>query len=203
MRRFVKLAAAFILSTVILSGCGQATVTEDIQKTTLVIDNKGGVTAYLVGEFDKAYYDLSELTTMARDEAAAFSAGKSGSAAVTVDKVEAAQDGSNRVVVEYVFDGTENYQEFLGERLFYGTVSEAIEQGYCRGVELKNVNDGSLLTDDDLMGETKRHLIVTDASAAIYCPGKVSHISGEAFLNQDGSVDTTRTGGLVYILLKK
>lgn len=202
MRRFVRLVAVFILLAVMFSGCGQATVTEDIQKTTLVIDNKGGVTAYLVGEFDKSYYDLSELTAMARDEAAEFSAGKSGSAAVTVEKVETAQDRS-RVVVEYVFDGTESYQDFLGERLFYGTVSEAIAQGYCRGVELKNVNDGSLLSEDDLAGEAKKHLIVTNAAAVIYCPDKVSHIGGEAFLNQDGSVDTTQTEGVAYILLKK
>lgn len=203
MRRFVRLAAVFVLLAIMLSGCGQAAVTEDIQKTTLVIDGKGGVTAYLVGEFDKAYYNLSELTTMARDEAAEFSAGKSGAAAVTVEKVEAAQDGSSRVVVEYVFDGTESYRDFLGEQLFYGTVSEAIAQGYCRGVELKDVNDGSLLSEDDLMGDVKKHLVVTNTAAVIYCPDKVSHIGGEAFLNQDGSVDTTRTEGVTYILLKK
>lgn len=203
MERFVKLAAAVILSAAMLSGCGQATVTEDITKNTLTIDGRGRVTAYLTGEFDKAYYDLSELASMTREEADGFNAERGDASCVTVEKVEFAQEDESRVIVEYVFDGSESCREFLGEELFYGTVSEALEQGRLEGAELKNVDDGSVLSADMLAEQGKKHIIITNMSAVIYCPSKVSCVGGEAFLNQDGSVDTTRTEGRVYILLKK
>lgn len=202
MKRLGKYTAALCLTVILLAGCGQVSVPETIEEPTLVLDKDGGVTAYLVGEFDKSYYDLSELLKMAREEAAEYGLNQDGAARVTVDKVEAAQDGGSRVVVSYVFDGTKSYEEYIGDSLFYGTVGEALAQGYA-GVAMESIKDEGTLTGEELAQETDKHLIVTDTKAWIYCPGRVEYISSGAVMNDDGSVNASEAEGPVYILLKK
>lgn len=202
MKRFGKFAVALCLAAVLLAGCGQTSVPETIEEPTLILTGDGGVTACLVGEFDKSYYDLSELTEMAREEAAEYGLALDGTARVTVKNVETVRDGSSRIALTYVFDGTESYEDYIGESLFYGTVAEALSQGYG-GVTLESVRDGVSMTGEELAGETDRHLIVTDTKAVIYCPDRVEYVSSGASLNGDGSVDASETEGLVYILLRR
>lgn len=218
MRKFGKLAAVSGLLVVLLSGCGQAAAPEDIRESTLSISASGQLTFSLVGEFDRDYYDLAELRAMAEENAAVFGGsaeagndgtgtGGSGTDHVTVKSVEAAQDGSSRVVVTYSFDSAESFESFLayydlGERFFYGTVAEAAARGY-EAVTLQSAQSGDSMMAGALLQEPERHLIVTDTAAYVYCPDRVEYISEGAVLNQDGSVDTTKASGLVYILLRK
>ena len=204
MKKCGKLAAGACLLAVLLSGCGKAAEPVEITEPTLVISGDGRVTAYLVGEFDKSYYDLSELKAMAEEEAARYgSASQNGLAPVTVTSVEAAQDGSGRIVVAYGFDSADSYKGFIGNELFYGTVEDAVAQGYVPDGFLQGVGGGAPMTVKNLKEEKSRHLIVTDAAAVIYCPEKVTHMSMGAVLKEDGSVDVSQVEDLAYILLRK
>lgn len=204
MKKCGKLAAGVLFAAVLLSGCGQAAVPEEITEPTLVIDSGGRVTAYLVGEFDKSYYDLSELTAMARDEAAEFAnASQNGTTPVTVKSVEAAQDGSGRIVLVYQFDGTDSYKGFIGNELFYGTVEEAFSKGYIQDVTLQSVGVEAPLVRETLEEQKGKHLIITNAAAVIYCPERVTYLSAGAVMKEDGSVDASQTSETVYILLRK
>lgn len=217
MRRFGRLATLVLLA-VLISGCGQAGP-ETLEESTLVIFTDGRLTAYLVGEFDKSYYDLTELATMAQEEAAEFG-GSQDSAPVKMESVETAEDGSNRVVVTYSFDSAESYEEFIEDTLFYGTVEEALAQGYGSGASLQNVNDGFIMTGQDLSQVQGKHLVIfcpkqveaaadqeTEKHLIIYCPEQVEYLSRGAVLNRDGSVDISWIEGTesapVYILLSK
>ena len=216
MRRFGCLAVPVLL-VFLFTGCGQA-VPKTIEESTLVIFKDGRLTAYLVGEFDKSYYDLTELTAMAQDEATEFG-GTKDTAPVKMESVEPAQDGSSRVVVTYTFDSAGSYEDFIEDTLFYGTVEEALVKGYGSNVTLQNVKDDSLLTGRELSQEQERHLIVfcpkqtktpkvgEEKHLVISCPEKVEFLSGGAVLNQDGTVDVswTEENALtpVYILMKK
>lgn len=199
-----KLAAGLCLLAVLISGCGQAAVPEEISEPTLVIGSGGEVTAYLVGEFDKSYYDLSELAVMAREEAAEFGQpSKDGTMPVALENVSAVQDGSGRVVVAYSFDGTDSYKGFLGNALFYGTVAEALAQDILPDMVFQSVGNGTPMTREALTTEKDRHLIITNAAATIYCPYKVTHVSAGVTVNEDGSVDVSQAANMVYIILKK
>ena len=228
MRKVGRLGAACILLTVLLSGCGQVETPENVQEPTLAVTDGGQVTACMVGEFDKSYYDLDELAEMARAEAAAYGGTLGEKAPVRVDGVRASDDGSNRVIVTYIFDSPKSYEGFLrtvlqfNELLFYGTVSEALAQGYGGSVMLKSVKDDSIMTDAELAQNKEKHLIIyrpdiedslEDSEeenikhVTIYCPEQVEYVSRGVDVNEDGSVDTVWTEGdtyePVYILLKK
>lgn len=201
MKRFMRFVFSLCLTAVFLTGCGQAGVPEEIETSAIAVSGKGKITAYLVADFDKAYYDLSELTSMATEEAAEFNAAKQAGdvASVVVEKVELL--GEAKVKLTYQFDSWKVYSEFNEGMLFYGTVKEAAEKGYTSGAVLKSVKDGSVMSEEELLQNGDKMLIVTDAAADIYCPEKVTHVSDGASLNEDGSV-AVQTENIVYILLK-
>ena len=218
MRRFGKLAALGLL-VVLLSGCGQVVPeTETIEEPTLVIFADGRLTAYLVGEFDKSYYDFDELAAMAQEEASEFS-GSGDTAPVKMESVEtSAVDGGTRVVVAYTFDSAASYEGFTEDTLFFGTVEEALSQGYGSDVTLLNVKDGSILTGGQLSQNQEKHLVVFcpkpaepsqeqdgEKQLVICCPWRVGFLSEGAALDQDGGVRISWTEGSkyapVYILL--
>lgn len=198
-RRFTALAC---LLAAVLVGCGQTGVQDEVNSTTISVDRNGGMTYYLVGEFDKDYYNLSELSDMAAGEAEEFNKDAGEKQAVAVDKVEPLQENEHKVLIVYRFDGYASFNEFNKGNFFYGTVEEAFRQGYVKEVQMKSVRDESLKTEEQLRQEGAKKLIVTDEKAVIYCPAKVTYISEGAVLNEDGSVDASSAAGTVYILMK-
>lgn len=202
MGKLKSAAALLCLCFVFLTGCGEAKAPDGIDTPTVLVNKKGQITVWQVGEFDRADYILSELKDMAVAEAAQFNIAMQKNAAVAVESVEALPDGSGRVMVVYKFDGWESCGEFLEEDLFFGTVKEAVLKGFDTNVSMKSAKDGAIFTGEQLKQSGDKYLVITDIKANIYCSGKVAYISGDAVLNEDGSVDTSGVEGFAYILLK-
>lgn len=211
MRKIGKLMIVFCLCAVFLAGCGEAKVPEIVSTTTVEVGQDGQITLWLIGEFDNADYTLSELASIAREEVARFntSRGAGTTEAVLIEKVEAVPDGGKKVAVVYKFPGWKECTEFIGNDLFfgtnqlyYGTVGDAGSNGYDTGVSLRNVKDNTLLSGEGLAQLSGQKVVITDLGANIYCPGRVTHISDGATVNEDGSINSFNAEGLVYILLK-
>lgn len=203
-RRFAVWVCALM---VLFSGCGQAGEMKTVESDTISVEKNGRITYYLVGDLDREYYSLSELSVMAEDETARFnqSAGKDGAA--VVDRVEMLPENESRAMIVYQFDGYASFNDFVRKfnkgagNFFYGTVEEALNLGYS-GAALKNVKDGTLITAEQLKQEGTKKLIITDEKAVIYCAEKAAGLSDGAVLREDGSVDASAAEGTVYILLK-
>ena len=209
MERSRRFAALVCLFAMVLTGCGQTGGQEVVESTTISVDQKGGLTYYLVEDFNKDYYSLSELAEMASEEAAKFNKSAGEKQSVAVDKVETLQEDESRVLIVYRFDGCASFNGFKDkiEKLsdgifFYGTVDEAFEQGYINKVLLKSVKDETQKTEEQLKQDGAKKLIITDEKAVIYCPARVTYLSEGAVLNEDGSVNTSASDGTVYILMK-
>ena len=189
-----------------LSGCGQtAKLPEEVVNTSLVVEKDGKVISYLVNTFDKEFYSLDGLEEMVKNEAEEFNAAHTDTPeeALTVKTVQALGDGAMVQVVQE-FDSTDSYAEYNGQDLFYGTRVEALAQGNPVNKELVNAADGTP-ADPDKLEKTleKGHLIITNASAYIYCPYPVLYISEGVVMGEDGCVDASQSDGVVTILMKK
>lgn len=204
MNKYRKFAAAVCVLAVVLAGCGQPGAPDTVEETTIVVDKSGTVTYHLVGDFEKKYYSLSELTSMAVEEAAEFGAAENPGEVrpVTVDKVETIPGNEGRVAVTYRFDGTGSFSEFTGQNLFFGSVNDAVNQGYTAKAVLRSVKDGTLKTGEWLEQDGEKLIIITDARAVIYCPAKAAYVSDGLSIREDGSIDASQAEGTVYILLK-
>lgn len=202
MKKIVRIMVHLCLCAVFLAGCGEAKLPDVIQAPTVAVTKEGTVEVWLLGDFDKSYYSISELSSMAQEEADRFNSAKQNSQAVVVKNVEAASGSAARVMVSYGFDSCASCEEFLGGKLFFGTVGEAVQRGYSMDVILRSVSDGALFTETQLQQAKDKYLIITDMKANIYCPRAVTHISNDALENQDGSINPSMVEGPVYILLK-
>lgn len=210
MEKIGKLMTALMLSVVFLVGCSGTKLPEVIDSPTVSVSEDGQITYWLVGEFDKDYYKVSELSQMAIEEAKTFNESWNGKitgtegevAPVTVANVEEVANGKETVVVTYQFGNWQSFTDFNENELFYGTIGEAALKGYSVKVTLKSVKDDSTFTEEQMKQATDKYIIITDLKANIYCPGKIAYISEGAVVNGDGSIDTTDVEGLVYIMLK-
>lgn len=194
--------ALLCLAAVLLAGCSQTGEPEVLETTAISVDKNGRMIYYLVGVFDKVYYDLSELTAMATEEAAEFSGAAGGDPSVKVNRVETLQNDPGKVLIVYEFDGCDSFNRFNGSSFFYGTVDEAVSQGYLQGITLHSIKDGQTMTEAEIRQEGTKKLIITDESAVIYCPMKAAYLSEGAILKEDGGVDASGVEGKVYILMR-
>lgn len=205
MKKYRKIGAvACILTVFTLAGCGGGNVPDVVSEASIVIAENGTVTSYLVETFDKEFYNISELASMAITEAAEYNAEKQTDATplVTVDKVEALEDGSGKVAVVYKYNNAESFMDYNDSVLFYGTVQEAVNAGYDLET-VKSVNDGTALSGEEWMQKAEKHLIITQEKVKLYCPQKVTHVSEGAVVEADGSVDASQVRDVVVVLLKK
>lgn len=195
-----KLTVIFCLCALFLAGCGGVKVPDVVDTPTVAIGSEGEITVWQVGDFEKSYYDLAELNSMAAEEAAEYNAENGKEAAVTVEKVEALDGG--RVTVVYRFDGWESCTGFGEDNLFFGTVKEAAAKGFDMGMHMKSVKDDSLSDAGLLEQLSEEYLLITDMKANVYCSRKVTHISQTAAVNEDGSISPSGEDELLYILMK-
>lgn len=200
MRKYGRLAAVLCLCIVFFTGCGAAKVPEIVDTPSVAVDKEGTVTVWQVGVFDHTDYVLSELRDMAAEEAGRFNSASGKSAAVAVEKVEALEDGSGKVVVTYRFDGWESASAFLEEDIFVGAALATAGEGRIDAAGMKSVKDDAPLSEEQLMQDTGSSVLITDIRGNVYCPGKVTYISEGAFVNPDGSVNTSDAEGAVSIL---
>lgn len=206
MKKIGRTALCIALLVLMMTGCGEAKIPDTIDNSMISVAKTGEVTEYLVGDFfEKYFYDLSGLKSMAMEEAALYNtANQVGDMIpVKVESVEVLGDDSNRVCIVYRYDSAESYTGFNKEKsLFYGTVEEAVLKGYSTKVVLTSVKDGTPFTEEQLKQSTDKYLIIAPGGVYVYCPDKVEYISENASVAEDGSVDATQTEDNVYILLK-
>ncbi len=204
-----KVATAVLigaLSAVSLSGCGKAAKLPDtVVNTSLVVDKDGRVTSYLVDTFDKDFYNLDGLKEMVQSEADAFNIAHADAPEdpLAVKAVQSVGEGATVQVVEE-FTDTKVYEEYTEQELFYGTRVEALADGIGVNLDLVNAEDGTPADQKKLeKALEKNHLLITNASAYIYCPYQVLYVSEGVVMGEDGYVDASQSDGVVTILMKK
>ena len=206
--RIKKFLAAGLSGLLILSltGCGQAAkLPETVVNTSLVVEKDGKVTSYLVNTFDKEFYNLDGLTQMVEEEAEEFNAAHTEVTEnpLTVKTVQALEGGSMVQVVQEFAD-TDSYAEYNEQELFYGTRVEALAEGISVDLGLVSAADGTPAEEQKLnKALEKNHMIITNASAYIYCPYPVLYLSEGVVMGEDGYVDASQSDGVVTILMKK
>lgn len=211
MRRHNSFMTAILILVLSITfgccGCGRKEEVIPVTEPTLEVAKDGTLTAYLVESFEKEYYSLAELDTMVRTEVAEYAATegldtKEGKEDIAVQSVEMAQDGSKQVVVALKFADSAIYEDYFGLKAFYGTVAQAVAEGYDLSAALTDAESGELFTSDMINKNKKKKILIIEDSVVVRCPDKVLYIGTNAMLREDGFVDCTESEGLKLIIMK-
>ncbi len=204
-KKYAGVIFCSILCLVMLfSGCGQVEVPQDLMVPAISVTGQGEVTAYIVEDFDKDYYDLAELRTMVEDELSKFNEihkNDLGMEAVRLTSLTVAGEVPKAVLV-LIFRDTSCYKDYFGKDLFYGTVAQAQESGYDLDVELVAVKDGKIIGKKEIFGMGSSRLLIVSDDVRIYGPGKPQYVTSKAAVNEDGSVEPSDTEDNTYIIMK-
>lgn len=208
-KRAIAALAAMGACVLALAGCGEAPAQEPISTSTIVLAADGSFTQCRVEDFDREYYQLSELDSMIRQEVQDYVSGApGGSQAVAVEQVDALEENRDRVMVSLHFADSRVYEDYAVQvdqqpcRLFYGTVKEAIAEGYDLAGALQDVRKGMAVTAEQLEKIGDKRVLVFEEALQIRCPSKVLYISGNVRLTEAGYVDGTEGEGLKYVVIK-
>ena len=195
----------------LLGGCGKRTV----EMTTIEILKDGSIRHTMVEDFGEG--SAEALQSMMEEKVAAYNSGNSGKESVKVDAVES-EGGSIRVVMTYpnaqAFDGFMNMDVVavdpaLRAPFFYGTVEDALMQGYNLEITLQGVEkEGTLQGKSDLLTKGENTLIIYDnqmnlgASVQISLQDNPAYISDNVTLAGKRLVEVAGEDKPAYILLE-
>lgn len=213
MRKWM--AGAVALTTVFvslnLSACGLESST-DFDRTMIQVQKDGHIRATEVDVLDKDIYDFNELKTMAQETVDDYN--EKGAGKVTLETVETldATDGSVRIVIDY--ESTEDYIAFNTPIsnscvLFFGTVSEAMAQGY-QMVNMREADpsktDPAVYNQKEIEAMGEKQLLITSEKVQVSLPEKIMYVSEDAALtveeSQREAILVDSSTGLFYLLLK-
>ena len=210
LRKLLVVTAVCLgIGGVFLSGCGeQEQVYVPIVSNTLEVNEAGNLIAYIVEDFDKDYYDINELKTMVETEIAAYNeknaglAEGAGRAPIIVDKVMMAEDGSKKAVVALNFNNSLVYEDYMQEEIFFGTVAEAMAEGYDLAGVMKSVKKGEALTGEKLQKAGNQQILIVGDAVTVRTYSAVQYLSDNAVLTTNGYVDATTADSLKYMIVK-
>ena len=209
MKRLRKLLASLgvvLIMGMAFAGCEKDDSWKKWTQEQMAIDKDGQIIYCVTDSFDKNYYDLEELTGMAVQEAAKYNGEhkKIESIPVTIAEIAKINETSNVVRVVYQFDGYESFSGFIGTKLYYGTLEEAIKKKIIfTGSELYGPS-GTITLDEATKEKLKtRHVLVTDAKTLISLPSDAQYYSHDVKIPEGGMADTTGCEDVAVILLKK
>lgn len=207
-KKTISLFLVMVLSALFIAGCSKEAIYVPVASNTIEITENGEIVGYIVEPFDKEYYDIQELAVMVEAEINEYNTQKqtlvkeAGRVPIVVDKVIMAEDGSKNAVVAYKFYNAAVYEDFMGRKLFYGTVEEAIAAGYDVDKKLSKVKGGDLLTGDLLQKNKDKKILILEDTVSVRLPQTVQFLSTNAQIDGYGYVDCTVNEELKYIIIK-
>ena len=210
-KKWLILAAACLsYCTLFFTGCSeeQEAVYVPVTENSVEAAADGRVIGYIVEDFDKEYYDITELGDMVRAEIEIYNeknaslSTEAGRAPVIVDKVSMAEDGSAKAVVELNFQNAAVYEDYMGTELFYGTLAEAEAAGYQLAGQLNSVKKGEALTAEQINKNSDWRVLIVEDTLWIRPGAKVQYLSGNVSLTDEGLVDGNTSEELKYIIIK-
>ncbi len=186
MRRGKRMAAAAVLAcALILTGCGKEKTPE---MDTVSIQTDGSIRQTIIGQFEKHYYDVDELSSMAKEKAGRYS---DGAEEIVCESVEN-QDG--KIVIQMVYQSGEDYTRFNNREFFCGTVAEACAQGYSFGGMVGK--DGDSIAEDEITSAGDNQVVIVQTKPGeeldVNVYRKILYVSGD--ITRSGKTDAVIAG---------
>ena len=180
-----------------LAGCAQGE--ENYDETTLSVSKNGRVDQHIIESFDRDYYNIDELKDEYEKAVTAYNESIGGDE-IKLKKIELKD---SKVYVDIAFTGPSDYESFVGENLFVGTVNDAYDNGYTMDVTLKGVKEGDKIGKVRIMGMSDKDIIILSEHVRIRTFKDIAYVSANVDVLSDNEARVlSESDGLAYLILK-
>lgn len=187
-----------LMSLLIITGCSnsaQSIDTEKVTVNTILAKGNGTLQVATVEDFDKPYYNLSELKEFVSKEVEAFNK-KAGDNKVKVDAVE--QHG-NKVIMLITYSGMDQYTAFNKVTAAY--FNSGIENlQMTLPSTLKNASNDSVSSTQEIIKIAGHKVLVINEPYEIIVDGKVKFYSENAKLIDNNTISASE--GTTVVVFK-
>ena len=179
MRKAVQIGLLSALTVTLLTGCG-ADFSAD--KDTVYIQKKGTIKGANVADFDKEYYDETEISDFIKDTVDT-SVEQAGEGTVEIQEF-AVSDGVAHVYLNYA--GAEDYAQFNGVKFYEGTVLDAKAEGY-------EIPDAfTSVTDDETTWDAEGNkIVIIGQQTQVKVDGTILFVSANASVTGKNTADVS------------
>ena len=167
---------------------------DEVTTNTILAKTNGVLQVATVEDFDKSYYNLSELKDFIKTQIEAYNK-KAGKDKITVDDVKL-NDGKAIMLLSYT--GMDQYTAFneVTAAYFNGGVDNI---GLDLPATLVSAKDESLASTDEILKNAKYKVLVMYEPFTIQVEGKVKYYSEGATLVDDGTVQSASEGMTIVV----
>ncbi len=194
----IKLFTIFILCALFaLYGCSSSA--DDADETTITVSKKGRVSERIVENFSKDYYDIEELKGEFSRSVSDYN-NTIGDDEITLKNIELKE---SKVYVDLDFKGPSDYEKFVGETLFIGTISDAYDEGYSMDVTLKGTANGNKIGKVEIMGMKDKNIVILSEHVRVRTFDDIEYVSANVDVIDDREARVlSESDGLAYLILK-
>lgn len=170
MRQMLRNSILLILAMVFLTGCGKEFSADT---DTVYVEKKGTIKGANVAEFEKEYYDQTELSDFISEAVDTYVA-QAGDGTVEIEEFEV-KDGIAHVYLDYA--SAEDYADFNSVTFFSGSVLEAKAEGY-------DIPDAftAVSAEDTTWDNAENHIIIIGQQTQVKVDGTILFVSEQAEL---------------------
>lgn len=185
--------------TAVLALTACAKTEDDFDETTITVSKRGKVSENIVESFNKDYYDLAELEDEFTRSVMEYNAAIGGDEI----RVKSIEQKDAKVYVDIEFNGPSDYESFMGETLFVGTISDAYDNGYTMDVTLKDVDSQDKIGKVQIMGMNDRTIVILSEHVRVKTFRDIAYVSANVdVIGSDEARVLSESDGLAYLILK-
>ncbi len=186
-----------VLFSALISGCSKKT---EYNETTISISKKGVITNEINESFNKNYYSQDELKSMIEKEIAAYDILTGEKDRV---KLEGIRVENGRAKVTMIYNSFSDYADFNKVDFFYGTVNDALSEGFTLDVTMKSTVDGSNVNKDDIVKLGSSHIIIISEPVLVESLSDILYVTANVeVLDKRHGRMSSDSSGRAYMILK-
>ena len=212
-KMFFAMGLCVLIGT-LSAGCGsEIPGISAVEKSTIYLTKDGTVTEFLVEAFEKDYYDVTELEQMIlmeiEDYNSQANAGNDGSPVrlITVygPQEKNASLGAKEettVTVQMEYADAEEYGDFNGCVMYFGTIADAKNAGYPIKADVTDITTGEALAKEEAQKMTENHVLVLQGNIPIVVPYKVLYVSPDVRVEGNTVIFDGADGSGAVVIMK-
>lgn len=195
----ITLCTILTIFLILLVGCKKADIVikvEDVHTNTILMNDDGTVQAATVEEFNKDYYNLTELNTFITEQINSYNS-TNGEDAIKISTLEL--NGDNAILI-LDYTSIQHYAAFNEVEAYYSTIANIKNDQIALPDVFVSAADGAYTSDEVALKNDNYQILILNENTDVLVDGSIKYYSNAVLINK--SKLQTASEGVAYVIFK-